>query len=60
MPRAHRHPEMPETSWRVYAEAQGRGGRRPMRPAQQGHRVAPGLVHRIMAEQELVAVRTQA
>lgn len=60
--RLQRHQAITATVRRVFVEAQERVGRRPMRQllAAQGIACSPGLVHRIMTEQGLVARRRRA
>jgi len=61
-PRTQRHQQLTAAILARFAAAHERVGRRPMRQllAQDGIRCSPGLVHRIMAEQGLVARRRRA
>jgi len=61
-PRVARHRQSAARVQALFTEANGRVGRRPMCQllAQDGIACAPGTVHRIMAEQGLVAQRRRA
>ncbi len=61
-PRTARHQAVTAAILALFAETKGRVGRRPMRQllADQAMPCSPGLVHRIMTEQGLVAQRRRA
>ena len=61
-PRIQRRQTVTDAIRRLFTDCQGRVGRRPVRTllARQGVPVSLGMVHRIMAEQGLVAARRQA
>lgn len=62
LPRTQRHRALTAAILALFADGRGRVGRRPMRHllAAQDLPCSPGLVHRIMAEQGVVAQRRRA